>query len=95
MGGTLLSELPLDSDYYSVISIASIVAALVVSLRFKNLNDRVLIVTMAVLLVSVKSTFAPFSVVALFLILRVRGFTLDSQGEPASPPVKEDAGSPS
>jgi len=85
MGGTLLSELPLDSDYYSMVSIASIVAAIAVSLRFKNLNDRVLIISMAVLLVSVKSTFAPFSVVALFLVLRVRGIALDSEGEIVPP----------
>ncbi|MEW5748299.1 MAG: glycosyltransferase 87 family protein [Candidatus Thermoplasmatota archaeon] len=95
MGGTLLSELPLDSDYYSVISIASIVAALAVSLRFKNLNDRVLIVSMAVLLVSVKSTFAPFSVVALFIVLRARGITLGGKGEVAPPAPGEAVRPPS
>lgn len=95
MGGTLLSELLPDSDYYSAISIVSIIAALAISLRFKNLNDRVLIISLVVLLVSVKSTFAPFSVVALFLVLRARGFTLDSKGESASLPSKDDANSPS
>jgi hypothetical protein len=95
MGGTLLSELPLDNDYYSVISVASVFAALVVSLRFKDLNDRVLVVSMAVLLVSVKSTFAPFSVVALFLVLRARGITLDNKGESGPPCPKESVGPPS
>ncbi|MCU0859426.1 MAG: hypothetical protein MUE55_02420 [Thermoplasmata archaeon] len=71
MGGTLLSELMPDSPYYSVISIAAIGVTLLLGLRLKSINDRVLLVSLAFLAVSVKSTLAPFVVPALFLSLRV------------------------
>jgi len=71
MGGTLLSELMPDSPYYSVISIAVILVTLLLGLRLRSINDRVLLVSLAFLAVSVKSTLAPFVVPALFLSLRI------------------------
>ncbi len=70
MGGTLLSELMPDSPYYSVISMAAIGITLLLGLRLRSVNDRVLLVSLAFLAVSVKSTLAPFVVPALFLSLR-------------------------
>ncbi len=91
-GGTLLSEIALGSEYYSMISAAFVFASLIVGMKFRSLNDRVLLTTMVFLLVSVKSSQAPLIVVGLFLILRLREISdahannlRDSTAEPETP----------
>ena len=71
-GGTLLSELIANSQYFAVMSFAMVLIAVLVSFRFKNLNDRVLLVTAVFLLVSAKSSLAPLTVAGLFLVMRLR-----------------------
>jgi len=71
MGGTILSELIPGSQFYSIISAVSVFCALALGLRFRDANDRVILVAIVFLLVSVKSTLAPFVVPALFLAMRV------------------------
>jgi hypothetical protein len=71
-GGTLLSELMLGSEYYSMISGAAVLASLVVGMRMRSLNDRVLLTTVVFLLVSVKSSLAPLMVAGVFLTLRLK-----------------------
>ena len=72
VGGTLLSELLLGSEYYTMISAAVMFAALVVGMRLRSLNDRVLLAVTAFMLVVVKSSLAPLTVAGLFLILRLK-----------------------
>ena len=72
VGGTLLSEFLLDSEYYTMISAAVMFAALVVGMRLRSLNDRVLLAVTAFMLVVVKSSLAPLTVAGLFLILRLK-----------------------
>lgn len=71
-GGTLLSEIALGSEYYSMISAAIVFASLIIGMKFRSLNDRVLLTTVVFLLVSVKSSLAPLIVVGVFLMLRLR-----------------------
>ncbi len=71
-GGTLLSEIALGSEYYSMISAAFVFASLVVGMKFLSLNDRILLTTAVFLLVSVKSSQAPLIVAGVFLMLRLR-----------------------
>ncbi len=71
-GGTLLSEIALGSEYYSMISAAFVFASLIIGMKFRSLNDRILLTTVVFLLVSVKSSLAPLIVVGIFLMLRLR-----------------------
>ncbi len=71
-GGTLLSELMASSGYYSMVSVAVVLASLVVGMRFRSLNDRVLLTTVAFMLVAVKSSLALPMVAGVFLMLRLR-----------------------
>lgn len=71
-GGTLLSELMAGSGYYSVVSVAVVLASLVVGMHFRSLNDRVLLTTVAFMLVAVKSSLALPMVAGVFLMLRLR-----------------------
>jgi len=72
IGGTVLAEIAAESAYYAVVSIALVLIALVVSFRLKSVNDRVLLVAIVFLLVSIKSSLAPLSVAGLFLVLSLR-----------------------
>ena len=90
MGGTLLSELLPDSPYYSLITFAAIGATLLLGLRLRRVNDRVLLVSLAFLAVSVKSTLAPFVVPALFLSLRVWESRAKRKTEQWSAPAAKD-----
>ncbi len=71
-GGTLLAEIALESDYYSYAAAAMIGLALLGSLWMPNLYDRIILVTVAFLLVSVKSSLGPLTIAGLFLALRLR-----------------------
>lgn len=92
-GGTLLSEIALGSEYYSMISAAFVFASLIVGMKLRSLNDRVLLTTVVFLLVSVKSSLAPLIVVGVFLMLRLREISdarannipHDSTAEPETP----------
>lgn len=66
-GGTLLSEIAMDSPYYGVISAVFVLAALVMSLKLRNLDDRILLVMSVFLLVAVKSSYAPLTVLGVYL----------------------------
>ena len=72
VGGTLLSEIALGSEYYSMISAALVFASLIVGMRMRSLNDRVLLTTSVFLLVSVKSSLAPLIIAGVFLMLRLK-----------------------
>jgi hypothetical protein len=70
-GGTLLGEIALDSPYFAIAGAAVTVAAVLAGLRMRSLNDRVMLVIVAFLLVAVKSSLAPLTVAGLFLALRM------------------------
>lgn len=71
-GGTLLSEVALDSPYFAEVGMAFVVAALLIGVRVQRLSDRVLFVMIVFLLVAVKSSLAPLTVPGIFLVLRLR-----------------------
>lgn len=71
-GGTLLAEIALDSDLFTYAAVAIVVAALALSFLLRNMNDRVLLVIIAFLLVSVKSSQGTLTVAGVFLALRLR-----------------------
>jgi hypothetical protein len=106
VGGTVLSEIMLGSEYYSMVSAAIVFAVLVISMRLRSLNDRVLLTTIAFLMVAVKSSLAPLIVAGLFLMLRLKesadARTLErlrseirsAESEPISQPREGDMTSP-
>lgn len=71
-GGTLLSEVAIDSQYFGLIAAAVVICAIAAGLFMRNVNDRVLLVISAFLMVSVKSSLAPLTVAGIFLVLRMR-----------------------
>ena len=90
VGGTLLSEIALGSEYYSMISGAIVFASLVVGMRLRSPNDRVLLTTSFFLLVSVKSSLAPLVVAGLFLMLRLKEMSdARHKGHESEPPRSE------
>jgi hypothetical protein len=72
VGGTVLSEIMHESEYYSMVSAAIVFAVLVIGMRLRSLNDRVLLTITAFLMVAVKSSLAPLIVAGLFLMLRLK-----------------------
>ena len=72
VGGTVLSELILGNEYYSMISAGAVFASLVVGMRMRSLNDRVLLATVVFLMVVVKSSLAPLSIAGVFLALKLK-----------------------
>jgi hypothetical protein len=71
-GGTLLSEIALDSPYFAFIGAGLTLAAVVAGLWARSLNDRVILAIVTFLLIAVKSSLAPLTVAGLFLALRMR-----------------------
>ena len=72
VGGTALAELAMGNPYYAYIAVGAIVAALLVSLKLRSLYDRVVLVSIAFSLISIKSSSALLIVPGLFIVLRVR-----------------------
>ena len=98
VGGTLLSEILQGSEYYSMISAGIVFAALLVGMRIRNLNDRILLTIMAFLLVAIKSSLAPLTVAGLFLILRLKeksdenaAATVANEASVRDKPVQDDS----
>ena len=91
VGGTLLSEIALGSEYYSMISGAIVFASLVVGMRLRSLNDRVLLTTSFFLLVSVKSSLAPLVIAGLFLMLRLKEMSDARHSGQQSEPSRSEA----
>lgn len=72
VGGTVLAELAMGSPYFAYLAVGVVVAALAVSLKLGNLYDRIVLVSVAFSLISIKSSLALLVVPALFIVLRVR-----------------------
>ncbi len=72
VGGTLLSDIMLTSPWFSVVGLVVVVAALLISLRMKSLNDRVVFVSICLLLTIVKSSQAPLTVGGVYLAFKLR-----------------------
>ena len=68
-GGTLLMQVGLGSQGFVLVAIASLVAAVVVSLAFRSLNDRMILGSLVMLLVAAKSSMSMATVTGLFLVL--------------------------
>lgn len=71
-GGTLLAEIALESDYFPYLAVAIVGLALLGSMWMPNLYDRIILVVISFLLVSVKSSLGPLTVAGLFLALRLK-----------------------
>ncbi len=71
-GGTLLSEIAIDSEYFALIGAGLTAAAVVVGLWVRSLSDRVMLVIVTFLLIAVKSSLAPLTVAGLFLAVRMK-----------------------
>lgn len=71
-GGTLLAEIASESELFTYAAVAVMGLALVLSFLLRNMNDRVLLVIIAFLLVSVKSSQGTLTVAGLFLAIRLR-----------------------
>ena len=71
-GGTVLSEVMGDSQYYSVVSVVLVLVSLVVGIRLRSMNDRVLLTTIVFMLVAIKSSLALPMVAGVFLMLRLK-----------------------
>ena len=93
-GGTLLSEIAIDSQYFGLIAAAVVVCAIAIGLFLRNVNDRVLLVILAFLTVSVKSSLAPLTVAGIFLVLRMRQLADEQlpEYESSSPSSLKDEG---
>lgn len=82
-GGTLLSELLLGSEYFAIIGAGLTLVAVVVGMWARSLNDRVVLASVAFLMIAVKSSLAPLTVAGLFLALRLRELA-DERGTSAN-----------
>ncbi len=71
-GGTLLAEVALHSGLFTYAAAAVVGLALVSSFLLRNMNDRVLLVIIAFMLVSVKSSQGTLTVAGIFLAIRLR-----------------------
>ncbi len=71
-GGTLLSELPLSDQLSTIISVALVMTSVIAALMLKSLNNRMLLVSLVLLVVVSKSSQALLVVPGLFLVLRMR-----------------------
>ena len=83
VGGTALAELAMGSPYFAYIAVGAIIAALLVSLKSRNLYDRIALVSIAFSLVSIKSSYALLIVPGLFIVLRVREWMEVSAPQPS------------
>ena len=84
-GGTLLTELHLASSGYTLVVLAMVMGALVSSLCFRCLADRMMLVSIVFLLVSVKSSQALLIVPGVFLALKIT--YLAKRGQKTTPQV--------
>jgi hypothetical protein len=82
-GGTLLSEVLLENEHFAILGALVTVAAIVIGLKFRSLNDRVMIAAIAFLMIAVKSSLAPLTVPGLFLALRLRELADERAAEAA------------
>lgn len=71
-GGTILSEVLLENEHFALLGALLTIVAVVVGLRLRSLNDRVMLAMLAFLMIAVKSSLAPLTVAGLFLALRLR-----------------------
>ena len=71
-GGTFLSELPLSDHLSTIISVALVLVSVAAALKLKSLNNRMLLVSLVLLVVVSKSSQALLVVPGLFLVLRMR-----------------------
>jgi hypothetical protein len=71
-GGTFLSELPLSDHLSTIISVALVMVSVIAALKLKSLNNRMLLVSLVLLVVVSKSSQALLVVPGLFLVLRMR-----------------------
>ncbi len=72
VGGTVLAEIADSSPYFVYVEVSAIAASIVASLKLKNLNDRMMLVSIVFCLVSVRSSLSLLTVPGLFLGLRIR-----------------------
>jgi len=77
VGGSLLGELIPGNEFYPLVSIGCVLAALVLSFRFRWPVDRILLVFVVLLLVIAKSSYSPLFLTWLFLTLRIRDLSLE------------------
>jgi len=77
IGGSLLGELIPDNEFYPLVSTGCVLAALVLSFRFRWPVDRVLLVSVVLLLVIAKSSYSPLLLTWLFLTLRIHDLSLE------------------
>jgi hypothetical protein len=82
-GGTVLAELHFGSVEFTLIALLVVLAALLASFYFRGLNDRVMLVSVAFLLVAVKSSQALLVIPGLFVALKIL----------SKPALKESIGS--
>jgi len=82
-GGTVLAEVAVESDYFSYIAVAIVGLALLGSMWLPNMYDRILLVMVAFLLVSVKSSLGTLTVAGLFLALRLRELAVERKAAAA------------
>lgn len=71
-GGTFLLELPLSDHLSTIIGVALVLVSVIASLKLKSLNNRMLLVSLVLLVVVSKSSQALLVVPGLFLVLRMR-----------------------
>jgi len=71
-GGAFLSELPLSDHLSTIISVALVLVSVIAALKLKSLNNRMLLVSLILLVVVSKSSQALLVVPGLFLVLRMR-----------------------
>jgi hypothetical protein len=91
-GGTLLSAIALDSPYFALMGAGLTLAAVIIGLWMRNLNDRVMLVVVTFLLIAVKSSLAPLTVAGLFLGIRVSEVAEERRSSTGlQPSPREDA----
>ena len=88
VGGTVLAELAMGSPYFAYAAVAIVALAILASFKFKTLNDRIVLASVAFSLISIKSSLALLIVPALFIVLQVREWTAATDTRPEVIPLE-------
>jgi hypothetical protein len=87
-GGTFLAELPLSDHLSTIISVILVLVSVLVTLKLKSLNNRILLVSLVLLVVVSKSSQALLVVPGLFLVLRMREAYLARRAQVGEAPAQ-------
>jgi len=78
-GGTVLAELAMNSPYYVYIALGAVIAALIATMRVRDLYDRIMLVSFVFLIVVVKNSLSLVTIPGIYLAIRFYSWSHDAR----------------